>query len=268
VGELHENLSLGQYVIEAVPVASGKSPPAKLCCLSRFSIRPANPRPKSKDEGVAMSELKLYVGNKNYSSWSMRPWVAMKAAGVDFTDEVIPFDFEHGNPAIKAISETGKVPLLVHGDFKLWESLAIIEYIAELFPEKQVWPSDRKDRALARAFSMEMVAGFRGIRNACPMNLRRPVKAMPITPDMRADISRIETIWHTSIEKSGGPYLFGAFSAVDAMYAPVVNRFEAYALSDAPKTLAYIAAVKAHPAWIAWAEGASKETWIVAEDEA
>lgn len=212
--------------------------------------------------------LKLYVGNKNYSSWSMRPWLALKAAGIDFTDEVIPFDFDHGNPAIRAISETGKVPLLVNGTFKLWESLAIIEYVAELFPDKGFWPADRQDRALARAFSLEMVSGFRGIRNACPMNLRRPVKAMPITPDMAADIARIETIWHTCVAKSGGPYLFGTFSAVDAMYAPVVNRFEAYALSDHPKTLDYIAAMKAHPAWIAWAEGAARESWIVPEDEA
>jgi glutathione S-transferase len=215
-----------------------------------------------------MSELKLIVGNKNYSSWSMRPWVAMKAAGVDFVDQVIPFDFPNGHPAIKAVSETGKVPLLVHGDFKVWESLAIIEYVAELFPDKPVWPANIRDRALARAYSMEMATGFRGIRNACPMNLRRPKKAMPITADMRADIDRIEAIWHGSIRNSGGPFLFGQFSAADAMFAPVVNRFEAYMLSEHPDTLAYITAVKAHPAWIAWSADAARETWIVPEDEA
>lgn len=215
-----------------------------------------------------MSELKLVVGNKNYSSWSMRPWLAMKAAGVDFADEVVPFDFANGNPAIRAISETGRVPLLVHDGFKVWESLAIIEYVAELFPDKPVWPADRRDRALARAYSMEMATGFGGIRNACPMNLRRPKKAMPVTPAMRADIDRIEAIWHSNVKKSGGPYLFGRFSAADAMFAPVVNRFEAYMLSDHPDTLAYIAAVKAHPAWRAWAADAAKESWVVAEDEA
>jgi glutathione S-transferase len=215
-----------------------------------------------------MSELKLIVGNKNYSSWSMRPWVAMKATGVEFTDEVIPFDFPNGNPAIKAVSETGRVPLLIHGDTKVWESLAIIEYVAELFPGKRVWPADRKDRALARSYSLEMVSGFRGIRNACPMNLRRPRKAMSVTPDMRTDIDRIETIWRNSIERSGGPFLFGDFSAADAMYAPVVNRFDAYMLSEHPQTLAYIASVKAHPAWQAWAADAAKETSIVPEDEA
>ena len=215
-----------------------------------------------------MSQFKLIVGNKNYSSWSMRPWVALKAAGIPFTDEVIPFDFPNNNPAIRAVSETGKVPLLIDGDFKVWESLAIIDYAAERFPDKPVWPADIHDRALARAYSMEMVTGFRGIRNACPMNLRRPVKPMPITDDMRADIDRIETIWHRSIRNSGGPFLFGSFSAVDAMYAPVINRFEAYVLSQHPETLAYIAAVKADPAWVAWAADAAKETWIVPEDEA
>ena len=212
-----------------------------------------------------MSPLKLYVGNKNYSSWSLRPWIALKAAGVDFVDEVIPFDFPNGNPAIKAVSETGRVPLLVHDGFKVWESLAIIEYVAELFPEKPIWPIDRQARALARAYSMEMATGFRGIRNACPMNLRRPRKAMPISDDMRADI---EAIWHSSLARSGGPFLFGAFSAADAMFAPVINRFDVYMLSEKPGTLAYIEAMKTHPAWIAWAEDAARETWIVPEDEA
>jgi glutathione S-transferase len=215
-----------------------------------------------------MSGLKLIVGNKNYSSWSMRPWLALKAAGVEFSDEVIPFDFPNDNPAIRAISETGKVPLLIDGDFKVWESLAIIEYVAELYPDNGLWPSDRRQRALARAYSMEMATGFRGIRNACPMNLRRPIKPMPVTDAMRADIDRIETIWHRSVAASGGPFLFGRFSAVDAMFAPVVNRFEAYALSQHRDTLAYIAAVKGHPAWQAWAADAARETWIVPEDEA
>lgn len=217
---------------------------------------------------MRMSGLKLIVGNKNYSSWSMRPWLAMKAAGIDFADEVIPFDFPAGNPAIRAVSETGRVPLLVHDGFKVWESLAIIEYVAELFPDRRIWPGGRKDRALARSYSMEMATGFRGVRNACPMNLRRPRKPMPITDEMRTDIARIETIWHGSIRGSGGPFLFGDFSAVDAMFAPVVNRFDAYVLSEHPETLAYIRAVKSHPAWIAWAGDAAKESWIVPEDEA
>lgn len=215
-----------------------------------------------------MTRLKLYVGNKNYSSWSMRPWLALKAAGVDFDDEVIPFDFPNGNPAIRAISETGRVPVLEHDGFKVWESLAIIEYVAELFPEKRFWPEDRQDRALARAWSLEMATGFRALRNACPMNLRRPPKALAVTPDMQTDIDRIIRIWSQARKKSGGPYLFGTFSAVDAMFAPVVNRFETYVLTDDPEALDYMTAMKAHPAWIAWAADAARETWIVPEDEA
>jgi glutathione S-transferase len=215
-----------------------------------------------------MTRLKLYVGNKNYSSWSMRPWLALKAAGVDFDDEVIPFDFPNGNPAIRAISETGRVPVLEHDGFKVWESLAIIEYVAELFPEKRFWPEDRQDRALARAWSLEMATGFRALRNASPMNLRRPPKALAVTPDMQADIDRIIRIWSQARKKSGGPYLFGTFSAVDAMFAPVVNRFETYVLTDDPEALDYMTAMKAHPAWIAWAADAARETWIVPEDEA
>lgn len=215
-----------------------------------------------------MTRLKLYVGNKNYSSWSMRPWLALKAAGVDFDDEVIPFDFPNGNPAIRAISETGRVPVLEHDGFKVWESLAIIEYVAELFPEKRFWPEDRQDRALARAWSLEMATGFRALRNASPMNLRRPPKALAVTPDMQADIDRIIRIWSQARKKSGGPYLFGTFSAVDAMFVPVVNRFETYVLTDDPEALDYMTAMKAHPAWIAWAADAARETWIVPEDEA
>ena len=214
-----------------------------------------------------MTALKLYVGNKNYSSWSMRPWIALRAAGIDFTDEVIPFDFENGNPAIKAISETGTVPLLEHEGFKVWETLAIIEYAAELFPDKLVWPRDRKDRALARAYCSEMATGFRALRNAAPMNLRYPRKKLDVGDDVKANIRRIEEIWHKSITRSGGPFLFGEFTAADAYFAPVVARFDSYILSEHPATLTYIKAVKSHPAWIAWATDAAKETWIVPEDE-
>jgi len=214
-----------------------------------------------------MTTLKLYVGNKNYSSWSMRPWVALKAAGIDFADEVIPFDFPAGNPAIKAISESGTVPVLEHDGLKLGESLAIIEYAAELFPDKLLWPRDRKDRALGRAYCSEMATSFRALRNACPMNLRYPRKKLEVDDDVKANIRRIEEIWHKSVARSGGPFLFGEFCAVDAFFAPVVARFDSYILSEHPVTLAYIQAVKAHPAWISWSTDAAKETWIVPEDE-
>lgn len=214
-----------------------------------------------------MSALKLYVGNKNYSSWSMRPWVALKAAGVDFEDIVIDFDFPAGNSAIKAISESGKVPVLEHDGLRIWESLAIIEYAAELFPDKRLWPADRRDRALARAYCSEMAAGFRPLRSAAPMNLRYKGKKLEVGDDVKADIRRIEQIWHKNIENSGGPFLFGEFSAADAFFAPVVARFSSYKLVDHPITLAYMQAVKAHPAVQAWAADAAKETWVVPEDE-
>lgn len=214
-----------------------------------------------------MAALKLYVGNKNYSSWSMRPWLALKAAGVDFTDEVIPFDFPAGNPAIKALSEGGTVPLLEHDGLRIWESLAIIEYVAELFPDKHLWPANRKDRALARAYCSEMATGFRPLRNAAPMNLRYPRKKLAVDDDVKANIKRIEAIWHSNLAKSGGPFLFGEFSAADAFFGPVVARFDSYILSESPTTLGYIAAVKGHPAFQAWAADAAKETWIVPEDE-
>jgi glutathione S-transferase len=215
-----------------------------------------------------MSDLILYIGNKNYSSWSLRPWIAMQAAGVPFTDHVIPFDFPAGNPKFKPLSPTGRVPVLHHGDVRVWESLAIIEYVAELFPEAGIWPRDARARAEARAISMEMLSGFRALRNACPMNIRREPRAIALPEGVMDDVARIETIWKETLARSGGPFLFGAFSAADAMYAPVVNRLETYRLTQDDAVLAYISRVKAHPAWQTWQAAALAEPWIVPEDEA
>ncbi|WLR92316.1 glutathione S-transferase family protein [Shinella zoogloeoides] len=215
-----------------------------------------------------MSDLILYVGNKNYSSWSFRPWIALEAAGVPFTDHVIPFDFPAGNPQFRKISPTGKVPVLHHGAVRVWESLAIIEYAAELFPEAGIWPKDRAARAEARAISMEMLSGFRALRNACPMNIRRKPGAIDLPEGVTDDVARIETLWKDALVRSGGPFLFGAFSAADAMYAPVVNRLEAYCLTRDETVLAYMARMKAHPAWQKWQAAALAEPWIVPEDEA
>lgn len=214
-----------------------------------------------------MTGLTLFVGNKNYSSWSMRPWIAMTAAGIAFDEVVIPFDFAAGNPDIRAVSPTGKVPLLRHGDFLVWESLAIIDYVAELFPDAGLWPADRQSRARARSYSMEMLSGFRALRGACPMNIRRAKKALDVAEDVRADVARIETIWRQALAQSGGPFLFGAFTAADAMYAPVVNRFDVYDLVADPETLGYMNRVKAHPAFLKWEEAARAEPWVVIEDE-
>ncbi len=214
-----------------------------------------------------MSDLILYIGNKNYSSWSFRPWIALEGTGVPFTDKVIPFDFAAGNPQFRDLSPTGKVPVLHHGAVRVWESLAIIEYVAELFPKKGLWPQDAAARAEARAIAMEMLSGFRAIRNACPMNIRRKPGKIDLPDGVMEDVARIETIWKDALARSGGPFLFGAFSAADAMYAPVVNRFEAYCLTTDETVLAYMARMKAHPAWQKWQAAAEAEPWIVPEDE-
>ncbi|HBF32638.1 glutathione S-transferase family protein [Rhizobium sp.] len=215
-----------------------------------------------------MADLTLYIANKNYSSWSFRPWLALTAAGIDFDEQQILFDFPGGNPGIKAISPTGQVPVLVHGDVKVWESLAIIEYVADILPNARIWPQDAAQRAVARAISLEMVSGFRAMRNACPMNFRRPVRAIEMTDAIKADVQRIETIWREQLARSGGPFLFGEFSAADAMFAPVVNRFSVYQLTQNADSLTHMARVQAHPAWVKWQNAALAEPWIVPEDEA
>ncbi|MGO8087862.1 glutathione S-transferase family protein [Rhizobium leguminosarum] len=215
-----------------------------------------------------MDRPTLYIANKNYSSWSFRPWMALTGAGVDFEEVLIPFDYPGGNPDIKAVSPTGRVPLLKHGVLKIWESLAIIEYVAELYPDAGLLPRDRAGRALARSVSMEMLSSFRALRSACPMNIRRPRGGIALPDAVDADISRIETIWRDLLQQSGGPFLFGAFSGADAMFAPVVNRFDIYDLVSRSDTLAYMETMKAHPAWRKWEEAARAEPWIVPEDEA
>jgi glutathione S-transferase len=215
-----------------------------------------------------MDRLTLYIANKNYSSWSLRPWIALTAAGVPFDEILIPFDFPAGNPKFREVSPTARVPVLHHGALRVWESLAIIEYVAELFPEKGLWPEDRAERAVARSISMEMLAGFRAFRNACPMNFRRPKGKVSMAEGVMEDVARVETIWRELRAKSGGPFLFGSFSAADAMFAPVVNRFEVYDLVNDADTLDYMTAMKSHPAWLSWQEAALAESWVVPEDEA
>ncbi len=215
-----------------------------------------------------MTKLTLYVGNKNYSSWSLRPWIALEACGIPFEDVVIPFDFENGNPKFRDISPTGRVPVLHHGDVRVWESLAIIEYAAELFPKAGLWPEDPAERAVARSYSMEMLSGFQALRNACPMNMRREKRGIEVSEAVAANVERIETIWREAVARSGGPFLFGRFTVADAMFAPVVNRFEVYDLTRNPGSLEYMDAVKTHPAFQKWQEAALAETWVVPEDEA
>lgn len=215
-----------------------------------------------------MQELVLYIGNKNYSSWSMRPWLALKAAGIPFREVLIPFDMKAGNPRFRDLSPVGRVPVLHHGDVRVWESLAIIEYVAELFPQAGLWPTLATDRSHARSISMEMLSGFHALRGACPMNIRRKPGKIALPHGVAVNVARIEEIWRTCRRHSGGPFLFGAFTAADAMFAPVVNRFEAYELVSSPDTFDYMRTVKAHPAWLEWQTAALAEPWIVEEDEA
>lgn len=214
-----------------------------------------------------MTDLTLYIGNKNYSSWSLRPWIAMRTFNIPFEEVLIPFDFEKSNPDIKAISQSGRVPLLVDGGLKVWESLAILEYLAELFPEKAIWPKDRAERALARSISSEMATGFSGLRNHCPFNMHRAPKPLADGSAIRADVARVDAIWSSCIEKSGGPYLFGAFSAADAMYAPIVSRFWSYGVVPSATATTYMNAIKSLAAWSEWEAEAFKESWIVSQSE-
>lgn len=215
-----------------------------------------------------MSDLTLYIANKNYSSWSLRPWIAMRVAGIDFDERLIPFNDDAANPEFRAFSPTGKVPTLVHGDLTVWESLAIIEYVHDLEPQRGVWPADRKARARARAVSAEMHAGFAALRSACPMNMRRPRAPVAGSAALDGDVERLRIMWSECLQRSGGPFLFGSFSGADAMYAPVVNRLDVYALTEDATMLAYMDAVKALPAWRDWEAAGRAEPWVVPADEA
>jgi glutathione S-transferase len=213
--------------------------------------------------------LTLIIGNKNYSSWSFRPWIAMKVAGLAFDEVVISLDAADFKSRVSAISGTGKVPALNDNGIHVWESLAILEYLAERFPEAKLWPADPAARAHARAIASEMHAGFVPLRRACPMNMWRPVKRRELNEETLVNVRRIQAIWAECRERygAGGPFLFGPFGAADAMYAPVVARFHTYAVEvDAPAR-AYMGAVMALPAWDEWKQAALKEPWVLAEDE-
>jgi glutathione S-transferase len=176
--------------------------------------------------------LTLLIGNKNYSSWSFRPWIAMKVAGIPFTEEVISLDADDFKARATRISGSGKVPALLDGDVRVWETLAILDYLAEAFPKAGLWPAERAARAHARAIAAEMHAGFMALRRECAMNMWRPVMARELTPEAAADVRRVESIWTDCRTRfgAGGPFLFGGFGAADAMYAPVVSRFHNYAV--------------------------------------
>jgi glutathione S-transferase len=210
--------------------------------------------------------LKLVIGNKNYSSWSMRPWLALRANDIAFEEIFIPlYTGDAGKQRILNFTRSGKVPALIDGDVTVWDSLAIIEYVAERFPEVRLWPEDRAARAHARSISAEMHSGFLPLRNECGMNLHRAAGAIALSADARANIARVQQIWIECRERYGrlGPFLFGSFSGADAMYAPVVHRFVTYAIEVAPEARHFMDAMMSLPAFQEWTRAGLAETIVI-----
>ena len=224
--------------------------------------------------------LKLYIGNKNYSSWSMRPWVLLTQAGIPFEEVMVRFDSFDAQSQFKktmaAVSPTGKVPALVDSsvdaDLKIWDTLAIAEYIAEQFPEKNLWPKDKAARAIARSVCAEMHAGFTGLRSNCGMNIEASLPeigqlVLRDKPAVQADLQRIVEMWSGLLETYKGPMLFGEFSVADAYFAPVCMRFNTYQLPLPAHVAAYVARVTALPSVQKWIQEALLEKDFVAMDE-
>lgn len=209
--------------------------------------------------------MKLYVANKLYSSWSLRPWMLMSALGIPFEETVIPMYFPDSKARMLDVSPTGKMPCLVDCDIAIWESLAIMEYLHERFPDKGVWPNDVKARAHARAAANEMHAGFQALRGACPMNLGKRFAPRDLGSDVADNVRRLEGLWSHARVKfgAGGPFLYGRFSATDAMFAPVVTRLDTYQVQVTSETRRYMDAVLAHPAFVQWREAALIEPWVI-----
>src|SRR4030088_1856083 len=215
--------------------------------------------------------LQLVIGNKNYSSWSMRPWLALRANHIVFDEVFIPlYTGDADKKRLLSFTPSGKVPALIDGDVTIWDSLAIIEYLAEGFPEARLWPEDRARRAHARSISAEMHSGFVALRSECGMNLHRPVGAIPLSAESRADIARIQQIWLECRERYGksGPFLFGSFGGADAMFAPVVHRFCTYAIPVAPEAQDYMNTVMSLPAFQEWTTAGLAEILVIERFEA
>jgi glutathione S-transferase len=207
--------------------------------------------------------LKLVIANKAYSSWSLRPWILLAHFKIPFEEVVIPLDRPETRKQILKYAPSGKCPSLHDGAISVWESLAIMEYVAEKYPDKAIWPKAKAARAHARTLSAEMHAGFQALRQHCPTNFRRPVRKLELTEAVEADVARIEEAWAHARKAyaKAGPFLFGGFSAADAMFAPVVNRLHVYDVKVKKATRDYMNAVMALPAWKAWIKDAEAEEW-------
>jgi glutathione S-transferase len=216
-----------------------------------------------------VSACTLIIGNRNYSSWSLRGWLAASLSGIDFRTELVRLSEPGSHAALLGRSPAGRVPVLSHGDRVIWDSLAIIEYLAELRPAAGLWPADAAARALARSISAEMHAGFTALRGNMPMNLRKTLPGKGRGPGVAEDIERIRAIWREARDRFGGdgPFLFGRYSAADAMYTPVASRFRTYDVALDATCQAYADGVLAWPAFLAWQSAALEEPWIIPEDE-
>ena len=216
--------------------------------------------------------MKLVIGNKNYSSWSFRPWIAMKALGIPFEEILVPFGSPLGNPEFKqrlaAYTPAGLVPVLIDDDVHVWETLAIMEYLAEKFPDKGVWPADTKARAQARVLSSEMHAGFSALRGECPMNIRRPVRARELSAAAQANVARIEAMWSDCRAQPRRTVPVRQVLRGRRDVCAGGGAAHTYGLKVSREALAYMETMMALPAWAEWRKGALAESWIVPEDEA
>jgi glutathione S-transferase len=220
-----------------------------------------------------MADFTLVIGNKNYSSWSLRGWLMARIAGIEFDEIVVPLDLPDTQATIRKHSPSGRVPVLLHRGLAVWESLAIAEYLNDLKPEVGLWPPSAAARAHARSISAEMHAGFVDLRTNMPMNIRASYPGKGMTPQVRADIERITGLWRdcrkrfsTAFQNDAG-FLFGAFGAADAMYAPVVTRFRTYGVQLDSDSEAYCTAVMDHAAMKQWIADARNEPWLISAYE-
>jgi len=217
-----------------------------------------------------MADLTLYLGNKNYSSWSLRPWLVLKRTTVAFDEVVIPLYQPTSRETVLKYSPSGRLPALRHGDVTIWDSLAICEYLAESFPDFELWPKEPAARALARAVSAEMHSGFQALRAQLPMNMRSSFPGRSVTAEAQTDINRIMAIWRdcrTRFGEGQGDFLFGPFSIADAMFAPVVSRFRTYRVDLEREAEAYCEVITAQPAMQEWIAAAKNEPMIVEQFE-
>ncbi|WDR03414.1 glutathione S-transferase family protein [Devosia algicola] len=211
--------------------------------------------------------MKILIGNRNYSTWSLRPWLVLVHFDIDFDDELLQLSGPRWRETLHERSPTGKVPVLIDDDLVVPETIAIIEYLADKFPDKAIWPQSMAERALARAASAEMHAGFLALRSNAPMNLRASHPGKVALDVVAQDLHRIETLLGGLLARSGGPFLFGHFCAADAMYAPLATRLRTYELPMSDVLNEYVEAIYGLPAFQAWRAEALKEPWILDDDE-